>query len=244
MTRPNSTEDLPVWLTRGDEKKKAVEQMFSQIAPVYDFMNRVMSFGLDQRWRKAAVEVVKIGPEDTVADLCSGTGAFIPLILKKLGSQGVVYAIDICQPMLQKAIDKYGSQVSFKIADICALPFDDQSFNVITIGWGLRNVTDIDQAHKEAFRTLKSGGRFVSIDMAQPQNPIYRFFSSAIYPRLVPLLWTLVGLKKVGNYLPESTKLFYSREQIKKTMEQAGFKEVGYRNFYCGNICMHWGIKP
>lgn len=243
MLRPNSSEDVPVWLTRGDEKRQSVHQMFSQIAPLYDFMNKVMSFGLDQRWRKAAVEKVMIQPNDKVADLCSGTGAFIPLILKKINFQNTLYAVDICQPMLQKAMDKYTSQVSFHIADICQLPFEDYHFDVITVGWGIRNVTDIDQAHQEIFRVLKPGGRFISVDMARPKNRLYRFFSDMIYPRFIPFFWSLVGLKKVGKYLPESTILFYDREQLKRSMEQSGFQKVQYKDFYCGNICMHWGIK-
>lgn len=244
MSRLNFSDEPPLWLTRGDEKKQAVQQMFSQIAPFYDFMNKIMSFGLDQRWRNAAIDKVNIQQNDIVGDFCCGTGAFIPLILKKIAPENRLYAIDICQPMLQKAIDRYGSQGHFELADICNLPFDHSTFNVITVGWGIRNVVDMDRAHQEIFRTLKSGGRFVSIDMAQPQNRFYKFLSNMIFPKVVPFFWTLVGLKQAGKYLPESTKLFYDREQIKASMNQVGFQNVQYKDFYCGNICMHWGIKP
>jgi demethylmenaquinone methyltransferase/2-methoxy-6-polyprenyl-1,4-benzoquinol methylase len=110
----------------------------------------------------------------------------------------------------------------------------------VTVGWGIRNVPDIDLAHREIARVLKPGGRFVSLDMAIPKNPVVRGISQVVSSTLLPLLG---GDREAYRYLPESARRFKSREDLAQSMEQAGFKNVRYRDYAFGNVCMHWGVR-
>jgi demethylmenaquinone methyltransferase/2-methoxy-6-polyprenyl-1,4-benzoquinol methylase len=130
------------------------------------------------------------------------------------------------------------------LGDACNLPYPDAQFDAVTVGWGIRNVPDIDLAHKEACRVLKPGGRFVSIDMAEPESRIMRAASRFATSRLLPLLGSLFGNKRAYQYLPESTKRFMTRVELKASMEQVGFVDVKTRDFMFGNVCMHTGRKP
>lgn len=226
------------WLTQGEDKRRAVQEMFAQIAPGYDRMNRLMSGNLDRRWRRAAVAILGIRAGDKALDLCCGTGDFMPL-LDKAGATSV--GLDFCLPMLEIARGK--SLKSLGLGDACQLPVRNACLDVVTVGWGIRNVPDIDLAHREIARILVSGGRFVSLDMAIPRNPLIRFASALITQRILPKLGAMFSNKEAYEYLPESAQRFKTREELKASMEAAGLSNVGYRDFALGNVCMHWGTK-
>lgn len=124
------------------------------------------------------------------------------------------------------------------------MPVRAAAFDSVSVGWGLRNVSDLDAAFAEAFRALKPGGRFVSLDMARPANGMVRGVSRLIFERLSPWLGGLFGAKEAYAYLPQSTLRFATREELRAAMERAGFVSVGWKDFMLGNICMHWGQKP
>ncbi|RYG48524.1 methyltransferase domain-containing protein, partial [bacterium] len=159
-----------------------------------------------------------------------------------VGAGGRVVGSDFCLPMLERARPKTDAELT--LADACALPFAGHSFDGVSVGWGIRNVPDIDLAHREAYRVLRSGGRFVSLDMAQPRNPLVRSVSRFLFRTAVPLLGRLFGARDAYTYLPESTERFHSREALADSMRRAGFAEVAWRDLHFGNLCIHTGRKP
>lgn len=217
--------------------------MFAEIAPTYDLLNSVMSLRLHHRWRAFAVKQLNLQQGNGVLDVCCGTGDFMLPLRKAVGEKGKVYGIDFCLPMLQKAQEKHVPG-DIGLGDACILPIQTNALNGVSVGWGIRNVPDIDQAHRELFRVLKPGGRFVSLDMANPRNAIIRFFSRLTCDTFLPRLGSIFGKTKAYTYLPKSTQRFMSREELKQSMEKAGFTSVGYKDLFFGNVCVHWGTKP
>jgi demethylmenaquinone methyltransferase/2-methoxy-6-polyprenyl-1,4-benzoquinol methylase len=230
------------WQAKGEQKREAVRQMFAEIAPRYDLLNSFMSLSRHRRWRAYAVRVLGLEEGDTALDVCCGTGDFLSPLRKAVGPSGKLAGLDFCLPMLEKARSKAvgGTLVQ---GDACRLPVRSGSVNAVTVGWGIRNVPDIDLAHLEIARVLKHGGRFVSVDMALPRNAAVRAASRFVCGACLPALGSLFGLKKAYTYLPKSTEQFASREELADSMRRAGFEEVGWKDFMGGNICVHWGVK-
>lgn len=231
------------WTAEGGAKREAVRDMFAGIAPKYDLMNGLMSLSLHHRWRRVAVKMLDLAPGNRALDVCCGTGDFMIPLRDAVGPQGAVDGVDFCLPMLEKAQPKLDPP-TISLGDACRLPIQSGQFDAVSVGWGIRNVPDVDQAHREAFRVLKAGGRFVSLDMAKPKNPVLRWLSTFTFKTLVPFLGTLFGDKKAYTYLPESTQRFMSRVELKSSMERAGFTDVQHRDLFGGNICIHFGRKP
>jgi demethylmenaquinone methyltransferase/2-methoxy-6-polyprenyl-1,4-benzoquinol methylase len=222
--------------------------MFAEIAPTYDLLNSVMSLRLHHRWRAFAVRKLELKPGDCALDVCCGTGDFMAPLSKAVGDRGKVFGIDFCLPMLQKAIGKPGTSdpqtPRLSVGDACQLPVQTGTFDGVSVGWGIRNVPDIDGAHRELFRVLKSGGRFISLDMARPRNPLIRVPSEFVANSILPRLGALFGKTKAYTYLPKSTQVFKTRKELAASMESAGFVNIGFNDLFFGNICVHWGQKP
>ncbi|MBS1718733.1 MAG: ubiquinone/menaquinone biosynthesis methyltransferase [Armatimonadetes bacterium] len=237
---PVQTDSQPIWKTEGDAKRSAVQSMFAEIAPTYDLMNSLMTFRQHYRWRALATQKLNLRPGDTAIDICSGTGDFLPL-LRKAVDKGVVLGLDFCAPMLQLARPKGADGLT--VGDACRLPVRANVAHGVTVGWGIRNVPDIDLAHREIYRVLRPGGTFVSIDMARPRNPLVRWAAETVNVAILPLLGSLFRRREAYKYLPESAKLFKSREELIASMERAGFVATGFRDLMLGTVCMHWGMK-
>lgn len=240
--------DQAIWQTEGTSKRNAVQGMFAEIAPTYDLLNSVMSLRLHHRWRAYAVRKLNLKAGDNALDVCCGTGDFMLPLQKAVGSKGKVSGIDFCLPMLEVAAKKLGlsSLVPGPLAlgDACQLPIQSNSFQGVSVGWGIRNVPNIDGAHRELFRVLKPGGRFISLDMARPRIALIRVPSEFITNSLLPRLGAIFGKTKAYTYLPKSTQSFKSRSELQASMEAAGFTQVGFKDLFFGNICVHWGQKP
>ncbi|HEY0867886.1 MAG TPA: bifunctional demethylmenaquinone methyltransferase/2-methoxy-6-polyprenyl-1,4-benzoquinol methylase UbiE [Fimbriimonas sp.] len=250
--------DEAIWQTEGARKRTAVQRMFGEIAPTYDLLNGLMSLSLHRRWRAFAVGKLALKPGARALDVCCGTGDFMVPLRKAVGSQGRVVGIDFCLPMLEVAKRKLFSppptpspsrlqrdeEGGLALGDACQLPVRSGSFDAVSVGWGIRNVPDIDAAHRELVRVLRNGGRFVSLDMARPENPAVRVVSEFVFQKIVPKLGSLFGKTDAYTYLPKSTERFWTREQLAASMERAGLVDVGHRNLMLGNICIHWGRKP
>lgn len=240
----NPIAETQPWLATGQGKRDAVRTIFAGLASRYDLLNGVMSMGMHHRWRKAAVRSLGLAPGSKVVDLCCGTGDFFGPIRAQLGPTGTLIGIDFCRPMLEICSKK---QKTFAASSLIALgdggriPVASNSVDAVTVGWGIRNVPNIDQTHAEIARVLRPGGRFVSIDMAQPRSPVVRRLSNGLFRTLVPLLGKLFGRAEAYTYLPESSLRFWSREKLQLSMEEAGFTEVKTHDFMFGNICMHSG---
>ncbi|MFI5384482.1 MAG: ubiquinone/menaquinone biosynthesis methyltransferase [Fimbriimonadales bacterium] len=235
--------DQAIWQTEGAQKRMAVRGLFADIAPTYDFLNSLFSFRLHHRWRAFAVRQLRLMPGDRALDVCCGTGDFMRPLRKAVGAGGHVFGIDFCLPMLERARRK-GVKGELGVGDACQLPIRDGSLSGASVGWGIRNVPDIDRAHRELYRVLKPGGRFVSLDMARPRNSLVRKASEWAFNRLVPWFGGLFGKARAYTYLPKSTERFMSREELTESMARAGFIEIGLKDLFFGNVCLHWGAKP
>jgi demethylmenaquinone methyltransferase/2-methoxy-6-polyprenyl-1,4-benzoquinol methylase len=217
--------------------------MFSQIAPRYDLANSVLSLLLHHRWRAQAVAMLELRPGDSAIDICCGTGDFLIPLRRAIGPKGRAFGVDFSLPMLERAAKKKPGEVVV-LGDACQLPVCDAAFDGLTIGWGIRNVADIDAAHREIFRVLRPGGRFVSLDMARSRNRTVRAVSDVFLRIAVPWLGSLVGDRGAYRYLAESTRAFWSREQLAASMAAAGMVDVRTRDLMFGNVCIHYGRRP
>lgn len=232
------------WLARGEQKRQTVQQLFAEIAPVYDLMNRIISLRRDRSWRRAAVARLELKRGDTAIDLCCGTGDFMLELEPAVGETGTVLGVDFCAPMLAIAAQKISRGSSLSLGDACAVPLKSEMAEAVSVGWGLRNVPDLDAALKEAFRVLKPGGRFVSLDMAIPKNVVVKALSSLHTRMVLPLLGAIFLRRTAYTYLPKSTMTFSTPEELAEKMRAAGFTDVAVRGYMLGNITMHWGRKP
>jgi demethylmenaquinone methyltransferase / 2-methoxy-6-polyprenyl-1,4-benzoquinol methylase len=235
--------DQAIWQTEGVQKRAAVRGMFAEIAPTYDLINSLLSFRLHHRWRSLAVTQLRLKDGQKALDLCCGTGDFMRPLRRAVGVTGQVFGLDFCLPMLEIAVKKHVPG-PVGLGDACCLPIASEAFDGVSVGWGIRNVPDIDQAHRELFRVLKQGGRFVSLDMALPRNPFVRKFSLWACERLIPRLGSFFGKTQAYTYLPKSTQRFMDRLELRASMERSGFTEVGFKDLFFGNVCVHWGTKP
>jgi demethylmenaquinone methyltransferase/2-methoxy-6-polyprenyl-1,4-benzoquinol methylase len=232
-----------IWNTEGAAKRDAVQQMFGRIASRYDLLNGFMSLRLHHRWRAYATSLLQLQPGQNALDICSGTGDFLAPLRRAVGTTGMVLGLDFCAPMLAVGQKKNVPADELILADACRLPIASTSMHGVTVGWGIRNVPDIDMAHREIARVLKRDGRFVSLDMAIPRNTVVRFGSRVVCGYVLPAVGSLFGMREAYTYLPKSTEKFSSREQLIASMQKAGFKDCGWKDLIFGNVCLHWGTK-
>jgi demethylmenaquinone methyltransferase / 2-methoxy-6-polyprenyl-1,4-benzoquinol methylase len=219
----------------GTLSPEGVERMFDRIAPVYDVMNRVMTAGLDQRWRRETVRAV-VEPGDRVLDAACGTGD-LALIAAEAG--GEVTGLDFSERMLERARRK-GPELDWVRGDLLALPFADATFDSATVGFGVRNVADLPAAIVELRRVLRSGGRLGILEITRPRGPL-RFFYSLWFDRVVPLLGKVLPGGEAYTYLPASVRRFPGPDDLAAQLE--GFREVRYRLFAGGIVALHTGVK-
>ena len=207
--------------------------MFDRIAPVYDAMNRTMTAGLDRRWRRITAETV-VRPGDAVLDACCGTGD-LALAATRIGAR--VTGLDFSERMLERARRKAPS-LHWVNGDLLALPFDDSTFDAATVGFGVRNVDDLERALRELRRVLRDGGRVGILEITRPRGlaaPFYRLWFDAV----VPLLGKLVPGGSAYSYLPASVRRFPGPEELATLMAAAGFDSVRFRTFAGGIVALH-----
>jgi demethylmenaquinone methyltransferase/2-methoxy-6-polyprenyl-1,4-benzoquinol methylase len=215
---------------------EGVRAMFDRIAPVYDAMNRVMTAGLDRRWRAATASAV-VRPGDRVLDACCGTG---DLALACARAGGRVTGLDFSERMLERARRKSG-EVEWVQGDALALPFEDGSFDSATVGFGVRNLADLELGLRELARVLREGGRLGVLEITRPRGllaPFYRVWFDGI----VPLLGKVLPGGAAYSYLPASVRRFPGPEDLARVMREAGFGEVSYRLFAGGIVALHTGV--
>jgi demethylmenaquinone methyltransferase/2-methoxy-6-polyprenyl-1,4-benzoquinol methylase len=212
-----------------------VRSMFDRIAPVYDVMNRVMTAGLDLRWRRIAAQSV-VSPGDRVLDACCGTG---DLAVAATKAGGTVTGLDFSPRMLERARRKLPSATWLE-GDLLELPFDAGSFDVVTVGFGVRNVVDLERGLAELRRVLAVDGRVAILEITQPRGllaPFYRVW----FDRIVPLLGKLLKGGAAYTYLPASVRRFPGPDELAELMRTAGFADVTYRTFAGGIVALHIG---
>ena len=208
--------------------------MFDRIAPVYDAMNRTMTAGLDRRWRRITAEAV-VQPGDKVLDACCGTGD-LAVAARKAGASSVV-GVDFSGRMLERARRK-APELEWVSGDVLALPFGDASFDSATVGFGVRNVEDLERALRELRRVLRAGGRLGILEITRPRGllaPFYRFWFDGV----VPLLGKLLPGGSAYTYLPASVRRFPGPAELAEMIAAAGFRDVRVRLFAGGIVALH-----
>ena len=230
------------------EKGAFVKEMFAAIAPRYDVANRVLTAGMDERWRRAAIDRLAAPLGGRILDLCCGTGDVSFHLLRRDPSLHVS-GIDFCEPMLHGAraralLEAPGKDLTFLEGDVMALPFDDDSFEGATMGFSLRNVVDIEGTLREIKRVLRPGRRFVNLDVSKAPNRLFKQAFDLYFYRLVPLIGGLVGGSKAAySYLPASLTNHPNADQLAQRFAQAGFIDCGYQRMMGGAIAIHYGTK-
>jgi demethylmenaquinone methyltransferase/2-methoxy-6-polyprenyl-1,4-benzoquinol methylase len=221
----------------GTLRPDAVRNMFDRIAPVYDAMNRVMTAGLDRAWRRLTVEAV-VQPGYRVLDACCGTG---DLAVAAEREGGVVTGLDFSRAMLQRARRK-SSTVDWVEGDLLALPFEDGSFDAATVGFGVRNVEDLERALRELHRVLRLGGRLAILEITTPRGVLKPFFS-LWFDRVVPLLGKVLPGGDAYTYLPASVRRFPGAEDLVALLERVGFEQVRVRLLGGSIVALHVGVR-
>ena len=213
----------------------AVRSMFDRISPVYDAMNRTMTAGLDQRWRRATVAAV-VRPGDGVLDACCGTG---DLAVAALHAGGHVTGLDFSERMLERARRK-STEIEWVQGDALSLPFEDGSFDAATVGFGVRNLDDLARGLAELRRVLRPGGRVAILEITRPRGvlaPFYRLW----FDGLVPLLGKALPGGSAYTYLPASVRRFPGPEELAELLRAAGFGDVRWKTFADGIVALHIG---
>ena len=228
---PRNERQRPTWDTEGlllgDAKRAAVQDMFDQIAPRYDLVNRIMTFRLDVRWRKVALRALGLAPGSVVLDLASGTG---DMCIDLARADLVPISIDLSYGMLHAG----RSSAPRVQADILRLPVPDGSVDGVTCGFALRNLVDLDTFFRELHRVVRPNGRISLLDVGVPHNPLVRFGNGIYFGRIVPLIGGLLSDRAAYRYLPKSVAYLPEPATLVAMLESAGFEHVVHRQLSGG----------
>jgi demethylmenaquinone methyltransferase/2-methoxy-6-polyprenyl-1,4-benzoquinol methylase len=231
------------------DKQKLVGEVFTSVAGKYDLMNDLMSLGIHRVWKRYFVGTAQVRRGDRVLDLAGGTGDIAALLKDRVGDEGEIVLGDINAGMLSVGRDRLTDRglvkgMEYVQCNAEALPFPDNHFNLVTIAFGLRNVTDKDAALREMQRVLKPGGQARVLEFSEVQldwfKPVYDFHSFKVLPKLGQLF---AGDSGSYQYLAESIRKHPPQEALKTMMQQAGFARAGYRNLSAGIVAVHTGYK-
>jgi demethylmenaquinone methyltransferase/2-methoxy-6-polyprenyl-1,4-benzoquinol methylase len=223
------------------EREQRIRRVFEAVAHRYDLLNDLLSFGIHRRWKRALVRQAAPRAGQCIVDLAGGTGDVAALMA---GPDRSVTVIDPSEPMMAVGRARGHHHVDWQVGAAEQLPLADGCVDVLTIAFGIRNVTHLDRALAEALRVLKPGGRFLCLEFSTPVfwlRPIYRLFSFTVIPRLGA--W-ITGSPQAYAYLVESIRRFPGQVAFQHLIEAAGFSEVGYRNLSLGIACIHSGVRP
>jgi demethylmenaquinone methyltransferase / 2-methoxy-6-polyprenyl-1,4-benzoquinol methylase len=233
-----------------DKSEDRVRAMFGQIAPRYDRMNHLLSMNVDRYWRWKAVRMLRPEPRLPILDICTGTGDLAFALLRGTQGQAPIVASDFCRPMLaigerKKVRLRSNGQFTFVQADAQRLPFSDNTFQIVSVAFGLRNVTDFERGLREMVRVCQPGGRVGVLEFSMPQRqPIrsmYRWYFRNVLPRLGQ--WLARNDCCAYSYLPESVGEFPAGEALADRMREAGLKTVAYHPLSLGIATLYIGVK-
>ena len=227
-----------------DGKPSYVNQMFAEIAPTYDLMNRLMAMGLDGNWRKEMLTLCELPPQGQLLDIGTGTGDIAYEAIERY--PGIdAYGADFTYEMMAAGVGKVsGVNLPFTQADTFHLPYVDAAFDAVVSGFLVRNVVDIVGAFREQARVAKPGGRVVCLEIAPPDNTVLGPLFQLYFFRLIPLIGQLIsGSSEAYRYLPQSTVDFPSPERVRLCMEEAGLRNVAYQERMMGTVAIYVGTK-
>ncbi|CCK77481.1 MAG: bifunctional demethylmenaquinone methyltransferase/2-methoxy-6-polyprenyl-1,4-benzoquinol methylase UbiE [Oleispira antarctica] len=232
-----------------EEKQAMVADVFHSVAAKYDVMNDLMSFGVHRLWKRFTIDMSGVRPGNKVLDLAGGTGDLTKKFSKIVGPSGKVVLADINSSMLEVGRERltnegYVGNIEYVQANAQYLPFEDNTFDIITIAFGLRNVTDKDEALRSMFRVLKPGGRLLVLEFSQTKNPLLKKAYDLYSFTALPFMGKLVTNDSESyKYLAESIRMHPDQETLKGMMQDAGFNRVTYHNMTGGMVALHRGIK-
>jgi demethylmenaquinone methyltransferase / 2-methoxy-6-polyprenyl-1,4-benzoquinol methylase len=224
----------------GTLSEPQVQAMFDRIASVYDLMNSVMTAGLHHRWRSRAADLARAGEGDRVLDVACGTGDLAIELARRVGPSGEVIGSDFSERMLELARAK-APGLRFEQANALDLPYDDDSFDAATVGFGARNFSDLPQGLREMARVVRPGGRVVILEITTPERPPLSWFFRLWFDRLVPLLGRFAGDSDAYEYLPSSVRRFPNARALGAAMAAVGLVDVRWVVTAGGIIAIHAG---
>lgn len=236
-------------MTKLTEKGRAIRQMFDEIAPRYDLLNRLLSFGVDRRWRRIAVRQLAVPPGGRVLDVATGTGDVALEIARQTDSSVLVVGNDFTQGMLVLGREKvanspYQGRIELVNAPCEAIPHPDGTFDGATIAFGIRNVVDRERGLREMARVLKPGGRVVVLEFATPCSWLFRAVYLFYFHQLLPRLGGLLSRRSAYQYLPESVQEFPDRQTFLRMMGEAGLTSLRHIDLTGGIAVIYVGTKP
>lgn len=245
----NDTTDFGYEQVKTNEKAAKVADVFHSVAAKYDIMNDLMSFGVHRLWKRFAIDCSGVRPGQKVLDLAGGTGDLTAKFSRIVGDKGQVVLADINDSMLKVGRDKLRdlgvvSNVNYVQANAQALPFPENTFDLITIAFGLRNVTDKDEALRSMYRVLKPGGRLLVLEFSKPNNDMLSKAYDMYSFNLLPTMGKMVANDSESyKYLAESIRMHPNQETLKGMMDTAGFEQTQYYNLTGGIVALHRGYK-
>ena len=233
-----------------------IKNLFSAIARHYDFLNALLSLKRDKFWRRETVKASKVEPTSKVLDVCTGTGELALAYADKLGTDGFVIGSDFCFEMLVIGDQKVNlptfqpsnpmpSNPCFLAADTLTLPFLENTFDVVSVGFGIRNVSDLEMGIREMIRVAAPGGRVAILEFTQPVNPLFRSLYYFYFTKVLPFLGNLISRNRddAYGYLPRSVMKFPNCDALKTVMEQCGLMDVQFYRKTFGIVAIHVGKK-
>jgi demethylmenaquinone methyltransferase/2-methoxy-6-polyprenyl-1,4-benzoquinol methylase len=233
---------------RLSEKGERIQEMFDSIAPRYDFLNRVLSLGIDRQWRRFAVRQIKFTDNGRILDVATGTGDVALEIARRTPASVSIVGVDFSKEMVALGKEKirispFAQRITMQVAPCEAIPFPEESFDSVTIAFGIRNVVDRLQGLKEMWRVLKPEGRVVILEFSTPRSKLFKALYCFYFLRVLPVIGGLFSKFSAYKYLPDSVLEFPSREEFKALMARAGFRSPTHHDLTGGIATVYVGEK-
>ena len=230
------------WNESDEAKRSYVKELFSALATRYNVMTDVWTLGLHRVWKRQAMELCALRPGERVLDVATGTGDLAFMQAAAVGPEGQIVAVDSCAAMLEVARRRQRGAVDFQEGDAMDLRFPDASFDVVTIGFGLRNVADRDQALREFRRVLRPGGRLMVLDFSTPNSNTLKALHDLLYFGVAPKVGRAISWHRdAHHYMSDSIRTWMSRDELSKRMMEAGFVDAHYISLSTGFATVHFG---